>query len=151
MDRLVIGIGNAFRRDDGAGLAVAEKLRGRPGLDVATHHGEGTGLMALWRGRADVVVIDAASSGDAPGTVHRLAAGQIPPELRFFSSHAFGLADAVAMSRALGELPPRFQVIAITGGDFSAGEGLSEAVEKAVGRVAAELAPPDLIRPDGRR
>lgn len=136
---MVIGVGNAFRRDDGAGLAVAERLRGRPGLDVATHHGEGTGLMALWRGRARVVVVDAASSSAAPGTIHHLTPGAIPPEVRFFSSHAFGLAEAVAMSQALGELPPDFRVIAISGGDFSAGQGLTEAVAAAVETVVAEI------------
>lgn len=136
---VVIGIGNAFRRDDGAGLAVAARLRGKPGVEVFSHHGEGTGLMALWRGRKRVVVIDAASSGAAPGTVHRLAADAIPAEMRFFSSHAFGLAEAVAMARALGELPAEFTVIAIEGADFSAGEELSEAVAAAVDEVAATL------------
>lgn len=136
---VVIGIGNAFRRDDGAGLAVARRLEGRPDITVCSHHGEGTGLMALWRGRGRVVVIDAASSGAAPGTVLRLAADAIPAEMRFFSSHAFGLAEAVAMARALGELPAEFTVIAIEGADFSAGEGLSEAVAAAVDEVAATL------------
>ena len=136
---LVIGIGNGFRRDDGAGLAVAQRLQGRPGLKVLTHHGEGTGLMALWRGHSKVVVIDAASSGTAPGTIHHLSPCAIPPDLRFFSSHAFGLAEAVAMSQALGDLPADFTVIAITGADFSAGEGLSEAVAAAVETVAAEI------------
>lgn len=136
---LVIGIGNGFRRDDGAGLAVAQRLQGRPGLEVLTHHGEGTGLMALWRGHAKVVVVDAASSGTAPGTIHHLAPGAIPADLRFFSSHAFGLAEAVAMSQALGDLPADFTVIAITGADFSAGEGLSDAVAAAVETVAAEI------------
>lgn len=137
---LVIGIGNGFRRDDGAGLAVAQRLIGRPGLEVMTHHGEGTGLMGLWRGRPKVVVIDAASSNAAPGTIHHLAPGAIPPELHFFSSHAFGVAEAVAMSQALGDLPPDFSVIAITGADFSAGEGLSDAVAAAVEAVVAEIA-----------
>lgn len=136
---LVIGIGNAFRRDDGAGLAVAEALRGRPGLQVLSHHGEGAGLMALWRGHDRVVVIDAASSGAAPGTVHRLRGDQIPPGLRFFSSHAFGVAEAIAMATALGELPADFAVIAIEGADFSAGEGLSQAVAAAVAEVVGSF------------
>jgi hydrogenase maturation protease len=136
---LVIGVGNAFRRDDGAGLAVAERLRGQAGLEVLTHHGEGTGLMALWRGRPRVVVIDAASSDTPPGTIHHLTAAAIPAGLKFFSSHAFGVAEAVAMSAALGDLPADFRVIAITGGDFSAGEGLTGPVAAAVEAVVAEL------------
>lgn len=140
---LVIGIGNAFRRDDGAGIAVAEGLAGKapPGVEVVAHHGEGAELMGLWRGRGRVVVVDAVSSGAAPGTIHRFAAEReaLPAELFCFSSHAFGLPQAVEMSRALGEMPGTLLVVGIEGSDFGYGQGMTPPVEAAVGEIIADL------------
>lgn len=143
MPTLVIGIGNAFRRDDGAGVVLAGRLAALApaGLDVVAHHGEGAELMELWRGRDRVVVVDAVASGAEPGTIHRFAAERedLPAGLFCFSSHAFGLAQAVAMSRALGTLPSQLAVIGIEGADFGMGEGLSPAVAAAAEAVLAEL------------
>ena len=55
------------------------------------------------------------------------------------STHAFGVADAVELARALGRLPGRLDVYAIEGASFAAGDRLSPAVERAVAELAAEL------------
>ncbi len=140
---LLIGIGNAFRRDDGAGLAVAERVAALapPGVEVVAHHGEGAELMELWRGREAVIVVDAVSSGQPAGTIRRFDAEReaLPAELFCFSSHAFGVAQAVEMARALGGLPGRLRVIGIEGEDFGHGQGLGPAVAAAVAAVAAEI------------
>ncbi len=138
----IIGIGNPYRRDDGAGIAVVRRLDGVAGLEVVAHHGEGLELMGLWQGHDDVVVVDAVSSGAAAGTVHRLdaAAGPLPAALFCHSSHAFGLAQAVELSREMGSLPARMTIIGIEAGDWSAGEVLTAPVAAAVAAVAAELA-----------
>lgn len=141
---LVIGVGNAYRRDDGAGVAVAEALaaRGLTGVEVVAHHGEGAELMALWKGRGHVVVVDAVSSGAAPGSIHRFVAQdqELPANMFCFSSHAFGLAQAVSMARVLGQLPARLIILGIEGIDFGPGEGLTPAVAAAVAAVVDELA-----------
>ena len=56
------------------------------------------------------------------------------------STHAFGVADALALARALGLLPPRVVVHAIRGVDFSLGAGLSPPVRAATQTTAALLA-----------
>ena len=68
---LVIGIGNEFRRDDGAGVAVARSIKALapPGVEVYERCGEGTDLIASWCGRPLVFVVDAVSSGEPVGTV----------------------------------------------------------------------------------
>jgi hydrogenase maturation protease len=58
---VVIGVGNEFRRDDGAGPAVIARLRGLvpPGVDLVVTDGEPTRLIEAWTGAALAVVVDA--------------------------------------------------------------------------------------------
>lgn len=104
--------------------------------------GEPVDLIEEWAEADEAVVVDAVSSGAEPGTVHRLDAhaGRLPAELFRGSTHALGVAEAVELARALERLPARLTVIGIEGRDFSAGRGLTGAVEAAVARVVAELA-----------
>jgi hydrogenase maturation protease len=134
---IVIGLGNPFRGDDAAGLAVARALGDDPRALV--HEGEPIDLLDRWEGAGEVIVVDAARSGAAPGTVHRLD-GLAEPVAAGGSTHAFGLAETLALARALGRAPARVEVIGIEGEHFGAGDGLSPAVAAAVRRVAGELA-----------
>ncbi len=134
---LIIGVGNAYRRDDGVGLAIARKLKEQPDFTVIEQSGEGAALMEAWKGAGMVVVIDAAASGAKPGTVYRLDASAQPVPARFFSysTHEFSLAEAVEMARILGELPSHLVIYAIEGENFSYGLEMSPAVEAAIPEV----------------
>lgn len=136
---LIIGVGNEYRSDDGAGLVVARRLRRRVGDDfvVVEQTGEGASLIETWRGASSVIVIDAVTSGAEPGTIHRFEANiqSLPKSFFRYSTHAFSLAEAIEVARALGELPARFVVYGIEALNFTAGVGLSEAVEKAARRL----------------
>ncbi len=139
MGALVIGIGNAWRRDDGAGLLVARLLRGTlTGAEVLEREGEPAGLIDAWDGATSLWLVDAVSSGSPAGTVHRidLAEEELPPELFRASTHHLGLAEAVELARALGRLPQRVVFYGIEGASFEAGEGVTPGVEDAVTRVA---------------
>ena len=133
---IVIGLGNAFRGDDAAGLAVARALGEDP--RVLVHEGEPIDLLDRWEGAHEVIVVDAARSGSAPGTVHRLD-GLREPVAAGGSTHAFGLAETLALAHALGRAPAHVKVIGIEGERFGAGDGLSPAVAAAVEAVASEL------------
>jgi hydrogenase maturation protease len=137
---LVLAVGNPFRRDDGAGPAVARRLEGRLPADVALKVREGDLAAALedWEGVPFVVAVDAACSGSPPGTLHRHepASGPLPALFARGSTHAFGLGEALELARALGRLPEKFLVLAIEGREFGHGEGLSAEVEAAVERAA---------------
>ena len=134
---VVIGVGNPYRRDDAAGLVIAQRLRPKaPGhVTVMEHEGEPTALLEAWRDARAVVLIDAVFSGAEAGTIHRLdaQAARIPQELFRYSTHAVSVAEAIELARVLGQLPPKLLVYGIEGKDFSAGVGLSPEVE---GRVA---------------
>jgi len=141
----VIGIGNAWRRDDGAGVAVAEALGG-PCTDDPSR------LLDLWAEAEHAIVVDAAASGAPPGTIRRFDAAAAPlPAGVARSTHAFGVADAVELARTLGRLPHRLEVYTIEGANFTVGAGLSTAVARAVNeltrRVGAQVRP---LGPQGR-
>jgi hydrogenase maturation protease len=139
----VIGLGNPYRRDDGAGLAVAARVRaaGLPGVEVRELAGEPVSLLDAWEGVDTVYVADAVASGGEPGTVHRFdaAAGLPPPPLRCRGTHAFSLGDAVELGRALGRLPHRLVAYGIEGAEFGAGHGLSPVVFEGIGAVVTRL------------
>jgi hydrogenase maturation protease len=136
-------LGNAWRGDDGAGLAVARRLRelAPAGIEVRELEGDATALIDAW-GHADrVVVVDAAQSGAAPGTVRHFdaCAAPLPAHLLRSSTHAFGVADAIELARALGRLPAALEVYAIEGATFAAGDRLTPSVAHAAQALAAEL------------
>lgn len=142
---LVIGVGNALRGDDAAGLHVARQLAARGVEGVHEASGETASLMELWQGASCVLLADAAQSGAEPGIVARLDASIQPLPAAFLhcSTHAFGVAEAVELARSLGSLPPRIIIFGIEGASFEHGAPLSPAVEagvrKAVEMIEAEL------------
>jgi len=139
----VIGIGNAWRNDDGAGLAVARLLDAMllDGVDVLEREGEPTSLIDAWEGAAAVWLVDAVSSGAQAGSVHRhdASAEALPARLYDTSTHHFGLAEAVELARALGRLPEHVVVFGIEGASFDTGETLSPEVQAAAARVAEAI------------
>lgn len=137
MSRVVIGIGNPFRCDDAAGLAVARRVRSVPCHERTAGSFE---LIDLWRGHDDVVIVDAMRSGNPPGTVRVFDATSDPlPEPAFASTHSLGLREAVEMARALGRLPAHLTVYGIEAGNVEPGFEMSSAVVRAVDRVVEEV------------
>lgn len=141
--RLVLGIGNPERGDDAAGRLVARRLRGilPPDVTLAEVDGEATAILAAFDGVSAAFLVDACVSGAPAGTVHRfdVAAGPLPQAAFGLSTHGFGLAEAVELARALGQLPPLCVVHAIEGASFETGAAPSPAVALAVGEVAGRL------------
>jgi hydrogenase maturation protease len=136
----VIGVGNAWRGDDAAGLVVARRLRGTvpPGVEVLEREGEPTGLVDAWEEAEAVWLVDAVASGVAAGTVHRLDAShaELPAELFRASTHHLGLAEAVELARALGRLPASVVFFGIEAASVDAGDELTPEVAAAVEVVA---------------
>ena len=143
MKRLLIGIGNPFRRDDGVGIHIAEKMRTLlpQGIDVLTQSGEGATLMQSWLDADQIVVVDAVRSQSTPGKIHEINAAthRVPSEFFHYSSHAFGVAEAIELSRVLNQLPRRVDVIGIEGKDFSEGIGLTAEVDAAAEQAIAKI------------
>ena len=133
-------MGNPWRCDDAAGLAVARRLEGTLPLEVELleREGEPTALIDAWEGATRLWLVDAVSSGAAPGTVHRLDASstELPTDLFRRSTHHVGVAEAVELARVLGRLPGHTVVFGIEGGSFEIGDELTPPVAAVIDETA---------------
>lgn len=130
---LIIGVGNEYRSDDAVGLLVARRLRELTlnNARVVEESGEGARLMKSWRDVDNVILLDAVFSGAKPGTIHRFDARvqRMPRDIFRYSTHAFGVGEAIELARELDQLPPRVLVCGIEGKNFERGMRLSSEVD----------------------
>jgi hydrogenase maturation protease len=138
---VVVGVGNEFRRDDGAGPEVIARLRAlQPGdaslsgVTLALSDGEPSRMIDLWEGTRLAVVIDAVQDpAMPPGYRYQVAVDALTGVVDgAASSHSIGLGDTVELARVLGRLPARLTVLAVVGRDFGFGTELTAEVAAAV-------------------
>jgi hydrogenase maturation protease len=149
--RILVGLGHPDRGDDAVGQAVCDAFGDRDDVTVWPVAGDPCLLAARWEPDDRVVVVDAVVSGAPPGTVHVVHVGTTGPDriaagTGTLSSHGFGLADAIALSRAIGTLPRELVVVGVEIVGVDRGAGLSDpvtdAVAAAVGAAEQELSAP---------
>ena len=143
---IFFGVGNLHRADDGVGPYLAEKIMEQGSLadknvEVINHSGEGVSLMHMWEGAGRVVIVDCMRSGLPLGTVKRFDAikEKLSGGVFRYSSHLFGLAEAVEMSRQLKKLPQEMIVYGIEGEVFGFEDPRSPAVEAVLAQVEAAV------------
>jgi hydrogenase maturation protease len=138
---VVVGVGNEFRRVDGAGPEVIARLRAlQPGdaslsgVTLALSDGEPGRMIDLWEGTRLAVVIDAVRDpAMPPGYRYQVAVDALTGIVDgAASSHSIGLGDTVELARVLGRLPARLTVLAVVGRDFGFGTELTAEVAAAV-------------------
>ena len=149
--RVVIGIGNEFRHDDGIGPAVLELLRTRvPGsVRLVASDGEPARLLEEWAGAELAIVVDAlppfAGDGTDPvppaaGQVRRVVVDEVAAaSSATASSHGLGLPEAVGLGLVLGRMPGRLIIHAVRAADCGYGVGLSAQVAAAATAVAVAV------------
>jgi len=146
--RLLVGIGAEFRGDDAVGLRVVEVARPRlpSGVEVRVLAEDATTLIEWWAGADLVVIVDAMRSAQPTGSITRLdllepghGAVAVPAGV-LRSSHALGVAEALALARSIGRLPRRLIAYGIEGGEFAAGAPMTPSVATAIDEVAERVA-----------
>ncbi|MDY6995875.1 MAG: hydrogenase maturation protease [Actinomycetota bacterium] len=155
-DVVVIGCGNLLRGDDGVGPVLVRHLweRGVPeGAKLVDGGTAGMDVAFQMRGAARVVIVDAAATGSAPGTVFRVPGeefAELPP-LQGLHTHSFRWDHAIAFARwALGQdCPTDITVFLVEVSAVELGAELSEpvvtAMEQVIGIVEGEFLAP--LRP----
>lgn len=139
---VVIGIGNRFRRDDGAALRVIEMLSDLVPTSVLLMEsdGEPTRLIDSWTDVELAVVVETVRRGDPPGTVAAVEwegwAGASATTHQEHGSHSLGVLEAIALGVAVGRLPARLRLIGIEPEDLGWGEGLTLEVARSTERAA---------------
>lgn len=115
---LLLGLGNDILCDDAIGLRVAREVRQRltnsPDVEVRESEEMGLALLDFLVGYREVVIVDAAETGQAePGFVHRLEVSDLR-RLRAGAPHSLGLGEALDLGRALGmDVPQRVSILAV--------------------------------------
>jgi hydrogenase maturation protease len=144
---LVAGLGNILKRDDGLGPFVVERLRLlklRKNVEVLELGTPGLSLLHYVEGYDKVIFVDAVQRGGKPGSIyvlkpHRLvppAEAVNPRDLHSLSIHEIGLEKALAIGRALGEMPDDMLIIGCEPEDITTSRiGLTDRVKKAVPKV----------------
>lgn len=141
-DVLVIGCGNLLRGDDGVGPVLVRHLweRGVPeGAKLVDGGTAGMDVAFQMRGARQVVIVDAAATGSAPGTTFRVPGSELAelPPLQGLHTHSFRWDHAIAFARwALGEdCPTDITVFLIEVSGVEMGADLSEPVSAAMEQV----------------
>jgi len=141
---LVVGIGQEWRGDDAAGLLVARRLREMvsPEVMVLENSGSMTHLLDAWQEADAVILADAVRGGGRPGEIFRFPVHEKPLPTELFpatSSHAWGVAQAVALGQVLRQLPPYLVVYGIEARDFGLGQEPSPEVARAIPVAARRI------------
>ncbi len=126
----VLGVGNRYRRDDGAGSLVAERLVGRTGaLSIDAGAVPENYLEKVARSHPDtILIVDAADFGGAPGHLRILdpeAVGSAG-----LSTHALSLQMTAEFLKS--RTGARLAIVAIQPADIGLGTELSDEVSEAV-------------------
>jgi hydrogenase maturation protease len=140
---VVAGIGNEYRQDDGAGVAVANAIVASfPAVRDIGPIAEPLDLIGKWDFADLALVIDATRSGSPPGTILLTelddeGAGRLVQAAHHTSTHGLGIPDVLRLSRILHAAPTRVVLVGIEGRDFGDGASMCDAVEDSIPHAAA--------------
>jgi hydrogenase maturation protease len=143
---LVVGLGNALMADDGAGIAVADLLKSRglpPGARVETGDTDALRILSLWRGEAEIWLVDAVLRESPPGTIHRLSHDEVLsiPQ-RHAAAHGLSLPESLRwITAARPDMAAvRYRLWGIEPETVVLSPGLTPVVARAVEATAEEVA-----------
>jgi len=140
---VVIGVGNPDRGDDAAGREVVRRLSSAAAenIRIIEADGEASSLLAHLDGASTAFLVDACVSGAPAGSVRRIdLTKEALPRARYgLSSHGLGLAEALELAQALGQLPPVCVIYAIEAESVDFGAPLSAAAARGVAEAAEAL------------
>jgi len=142
---LVAGIGSPFGADQ-LGWQVIDALQDHAQNDTGLTRCKfskldrpGAGLVDTLQGYQRVIMIDAVQAGKPRGTLVQLDAEQISEQSSGLSSHNFGVAEAIALARAMGVLPEDIVLFGLDAGDNPDVPFDTDEADKLFNRVMLEL------------
>jgi len=137
----IIGVGSPVAGDD-LGWAAIQALE-EAGLNRCAEllglDRPGPALLDYLQGRSRVILIDAMQAGLEPGSVCALSPEELITSAHPPSSHDLGLAETLALARALGCMPNRLYVIGVETGPVLDGAARSVALGEVVRLVQSLL------------
>jgi hydrogenase maturation protease len=137
---LVLGLGNLLRRDEGLGIRALWRLQQDYTLPETVQPVDGgtlgLELLSYLEGAQRVLVLDAVLTDGPPGTLRRIARGEVPAFLGMRTSqHEVGLSDLLAVTRLRGTAPAEIVVLGLQPEALELGWELSPTVESQLGAL----------------
>lgn len=147
---LIAGIGNIFLGDDAFGVEVAQRMAARRWAENVTIRDFGIRGFDLGYALNEpwelVILVDALSRGEKPGTVFVLEPDAADWERGIeecgIQPHGIDPLQAIRLAKSLGNVPERVLVVGCEPADLGGDEGnigLSTEVEAAVDAAIAEI------------
>ncbi len=140
---LVLGVGNMLLGDDGVGPALLRRVNERYGRvrDVECVDGgtQGLALLGYLAERTTLVLLDAFSSGKAPGEITVLNKSELlaPGARRATTAHEGNVGELLAVAQLVGELPEQVFLVGVEPERVRTELGLSVRVEAALPAACA--------------
>lgn len=138
----VLGIGNLLLTDDGCGIHAIRQMRGMDGFEGVNFIDGGTyifDLLDVFTDYQRVIVIDSVKGGHRPGTVYRLAPGDLGALIREKSSlHEVQLLDLLKWVTHLGHRP-NVMILGVEPAELGFSMELSPTVRAVLPQVIQEV------------
>jgi hydrogenase maturation protease len=107
---VVLGVGNTLMQDDGIGVwavrGLAETYDWPARVRLVDGGVAGLRCLSEFEQAGRLLIIDAVTGADPPGTIYPLNPEDvIPRERSFFSAHGIGVFELISVARLMGMLP----------------------------------------------
>lgn len=139
----IVGVGNPFRGDDGAGCAVIDVLSEKmpPSITLRKTNGDIAELLDLFTQYATVYIIDACQGDGLPGSWQRINAltDNIPLDAKQTSTHGLNVSQAIQLATHLKQLPSQLIIYTIASDNFTIQTSVSWPVSQAISKVAQAI------------
>jgi hydrogenase maturation protease len=151
----IIGLGNIFAGDDAVGNLVARQLLPYQNPSVSINEGGLAGLTLLYEmeGTDKLILVDGVSSHSEPGTIFRFIIPQDFEKIAklawsssTFSTHSFGLGEALALAKTLDLLPPQVILYGLELGHIHSGNPLSPQMSRSLQSVVDRIVTGELTQ-----
>ena len=139
---LVLGVGNTVMQDDGIGVqavrALAESYKFPAHVRLIEAGTAGLRLLSELDRRDHLLIIDAVSGKERPGSIYRLTPEDLPKEQGpLISAHEVGIAELLSAAELLGKRP-RTRILGVQPLEAqAAGLKLTPTLQKALPSVVA--------------
>jgi hydrogenase maturation protease len=120
--KIVIGIGNLLRCDDGIGIHVVEGVREAiPYMDAVDLGTSSIDLLEIMKDYETVILVDAIITGNEPGTIYRINLSEGERPLMAPHSHGVDMLTALQLGKKLipDEMPDEIILLAVEAEDVT--------------------------------
>jgi len=149
MKKIIIGIGNLIRKDDGVGIRIAQEISRRdPNLEVVATGGVGIALLDNVVGYDQLIIIDSIrTKTGTPGQLYKIRLEDLKPSQRLAPSHGMNLATTVQFAQGLGyEMPEHVGIYAIEIEDNSHfGDSCSPNISEKIPSIAGQIMKEEML------